>query len=196
MIEVEKSFSLTKEQENNLIKGAEFLGEKRLTDIYYDDLSYALTTKDIWLRKRGRSFELKLPINKLNKERISDQYEELDTDQDILEYFNADSSKVLEDFLLSQNYAPFCTIITTRKKYIKEGFNIDLDVTDFGYINAEIELIVSGKLKIEEATNNIIRFAKKNNIVSDIRIWGKVIEYIRRNNLKHFQALLDSKVIV
>lgn len=195
MIEVEKSFSLTKEQENNLVKGAEFLGEKRLTDIYYDDLFYTLTTKDMWLRKRDRSFELKLPINKPNEERTSDQYEELDNSQDILEYFNVHSNESLEDFLSAKNYAPFCTIITTRKKYVKDGFNIDLDVTDFGYINAEIELMVSDKLKIEKATNNIIRFAENHNIVSDVRIWGKVIEYVRRNNPEHFQALLDAEVI-
>ena len=63
MIEVEKKFILTTEQEKSLIEGADFLGEKKFTDIYYDDEDFSLTKKDLWLRNREGRFELKIPKN-------------------------------------------------------------------------------------------------------------------------------------
>ena len=62
MIEIEKKFILTPEQEQALIKGADFIEEKEFTDIYYDDKILSLTTKDIWLRERAGKFELKVPL--------------------------------------------------------------------------------------------------------------------------------------
>lgn len=194
MFEVEKGFILTKEQEKNLIKNAEFLGEKKFTDIYYDDENYSLTTSDLWFRQRDGKFELKVPMNKSIEERISDQYEELEEDADILKYFGADINKSFEDFLNEKGYKPFCEITTIRKKYKKEGFNIDLDVVDFGYEIAEIELMTDDKSEMDKATQSIIQFAEKHNITKEEE-WGKVIEYVRRNNPKHFQALIDAKVI-
>lgn len=195
MIEVEKKFILTKKQEKRLTEEAKFLGEKKFTDTYYDDLDFSLTIRDIWFRDRDRKFELKLPMNFSIEERISDQYEELENDKDILKYFNADINKTLNDFLTEKEYKPFCKITTIRKKYKKEGFNIDLDSTDFGYTNAEIEYMTDDVSKMEEITKSIIEFAKRHNMVSHGNIWGKVIEYVRRNNPKHFQALIDAKVI-
>lgn len=194
MIEVEKGFILNLEQEENLLMGAEFLGEKKFTDIYYDDKNYSLTTNDLWFRKRNGKFELKIPMNKPIKERVSDQYEELENDKDILKYFRADINKPFENFLHDKGLKPFCEITTTRRKYKKEGFNIDLDVVDFGYKIMEIELMTDDASKMDEATQYIIKFAKKHNITKEEE-WGKVIEYIRRNNPKHFQALIDAKVI-
>lgn len=197
MIEVEKKFTLTKEQEENLIRGAEFLGEKKFTDIYYDDANFSLTKKDLWLRQRDGKFELKIPMNASIEERISDQYRELENDEDILKYFNAGSNTSLEKFLDEKEYKSFCKITTTRKKYKKEEFIIDLDVMDFGYALAEIEYIVEDESRLNEATNAIIQFAKKHNITSNDAIFvrGKVAEYLKRNNQKHLQALLDAKVI-
>jgi len=195
MIEVEKKVILTNEQEKALINGAEFLGEKKFTDIYYDDEGCALTSKDVWLRSRGGRFELKIPMNMYTGNRVLDQYKELESDKDILNYFRADIDKPLADFLIDKEYKPFCEIITTRKKYKKNGFNIDLDSLDFGYTIAEIEYMINDELKMDEATESIIAFAKKHNIDTDAVVRGKVIEYLRINNYKHFQALLDAGVI-
>src|SRR2546421_324668 len=140
MIEVEKKFILTPEQEKSLIEGAEFLGEKQFTDIYYDDTGFSLTIKDVWLRERDGKYELKLPMNESLEKRVSDQYRELDVDSDILAYFEARDISV-KDFLVEKGYIPFCKITTTRKKYKQEDFVIDLDVMDFGYTLAEIEFM-------------------------------------------------------
>lgn len=192
MIEVEKKFILTPEQEDKLIEGAEFLGEKKFTDIYYDDDDFSLTSSDIWFRERDGTYELKLPMNESLEQRASDQYRELDTEKDIQAYFNAHTpiQKILEE----KNYKPFCTITTTRKKYKKEGFGIDVDTMDFGYNLVEIEYMTNDESKVKEATQNIIAFAKKHGIDTSKIVRGKVVEYLDRKNQKHFQALLKAEV--
>jgi len=194
MIEVEKKFILTLEQEKSLIEGAEFLGEKQFTDIYYDDADFSLTTKDIWLRERGGRFELKLPMNELLEKRVSDQYRELDVEDDILAHFGVRGISV-KDFLISKGYRPFCEINTTRKKYRKEGFGIDLDSMDFGYSIGEIEYMTEDESKIKETTQSIIQFAQKHNIDTNAVVRGKVAEFLRVKNPTHFQVLINAKII-
>ena len=194
MIEVEKKFILAPEQEKNLTEGGEFLGEKKFMDKYYDDIYFSLTTKDIWLRERDGKYELKLPLNESIENRISDQYREIDTENDILTHFGVRDISV-KDFLIERGYKPFCEITTTRRKYKKEGFGIDLDVMDFGYIVSEIEYMTDDELKIKEATSRIIDFAKRHGIDTTATVRGKVAEYLRLKSPLHFQALIDAKVI-
>src|SRR6185436_17517121 len=156
MFEVEKKFILTPDQEKALIKGAEFLGEKKFTDIYYDDLNYILTGQDLWLRSRDGKFELKIPMNKKLKERVSDQYKELETDAEILQYFEPGSKSTLAEFMAKNEFNPFCKIVTTRRKYKKDAFGIDLDITDFGFTVAEIELMAKTAADMEKTTNKIL----------------------------------------
>jgi thiamine-triphosphatase len=195
MIEVEKKFILTEKQEKALIEGAEFLGEKKFTDIYYDDENFSLTTNDLWLRARDGRFELKIPMDRLAEKRITDQYRELETDSDILRYFKAEPNEILADFLPKKGYEPFCKLVTTRRKYKKDEFSIDLDSVDFGYTIAEVEYMVKSEEKLKEAEDNIMVFAKKHNIISAGVRYGKLIEYLKRNNPKHFQAIIDAKII-
>ncbi len=195
MFEVEKKFILTKEQEKALTEGAQFLGEKKFTDIYYDDLNYILTGQDLWLRQRDGKFELKIPMNKKLKERVSDQYKELETDGEILEYFQPGAGGTLMEFMAKNEFNPFCTVTTTRRKYKKDGFGIDLDLTDFGYNIAEIELMAESAENMDEATAAIIAFAKKHNIPAVDHVRGKVAEYLRINNPEHLEKLIVLGVI-
>jgi adenylate cyclase class IV len=194
MIEVEKKFILTPEQEKALIDEAEFLGEKQFTDTYYDDSVFSLTTKDIWLRERDGKYELKLPMNESLENRISDQYRELDVEDDILAHFGARGINI-KDFLTQKGYLPFCTITTMRRKYKKEGFGIDLDAMDFGYIVSEIEYMTDDEANIKEATQSIIKFAQQFRINTNAIVRGKVAELLRMKNPAHFQALIDAKII-
>jgi len=195
MFEVEKKFILTPDQEKALIKGAEFLGEKKFTDIYYDDLNYILTGQDLWLRSRDGKFELKIPMNKKLKERVSDQYKELETDAEILQYFEPGSKSTLAEFMAKNEFNPFCKIVTTRRKYKKDGFGIDLDITDFGFTVAEIELMAKTAADMEKTTNKILTFAKKHKIEAAGAPWGKVIEFLRLNKPEHFQKLIVLGII-
>jgi len=190
MIEVEKKFTLTVEDEKRLIDGAEFIGEKIFTDVYYDTADYSLTSNDKWLRSRAGRWELKLPLNEIAAERVGDLYHEIEGELEV--------EKVLgNDF--KNNYAGFCTCRTVRRKYKKNGFGIDIDYVDYGnedfkYGLAEIELMVKDEAEMPEALEKIISFAKENSLeIKYVR--GKVIEYLRRKSPAHFQALINSGVI-
>lgn len=194
MIEIEKKFILTDEQQQLLIEGAEFLGEKIFTDTYFDDISYSLTTKDLWLRERSGRFELKVPMNVSIEERVSDQYKELETEEEIAKQLHLSKNNNFAEALKADGYIPFITITTTRKKYKKDGYNIDMDTVDFGYNIAEIEYMTDDECEIKEATDKIIEYARSHGLSEGI-VRGKVVEYLRRNNPPHFQALIDAKVI-
>ena len=196
MIEIEKKFILTKEKEDALMEGAEFLGEKEFTDIYYDDENFSLTTKDIWFRERAGRFELKISMNnnESTEDRISDRYRELEKEYEILEYFNSQDIS-MNDFLNKNEYLPFCKITTRRKKFKKDGFGIDMDIMDFGYSLVEIEVMVENESEMQKATESIIEFAKEHNIDTSAKILGKVIEYLRVKSPEHLRALIDSGVV-
>jgi thiamine-triphosphatase len=189
MIEVEKKFVITPEQESYLLDGAEFLGEKIFTDSYFDYPDYRMTSSDLWLRKRDDRFELKVPLNDNTKVRVSDQYHELETDEEIASYLKIDlSGGKLEDKIGEIGMAPFCTITTTRKKYKKGEFGIDVDEMDFGYHICEIELMVSGEEEISSAEKRIVDFALSLGLPV-VRVRGKVLEYLRLNNIAHMEAI-------
>ncbi len=195
MIEVEKKFILKSEDIERLIQGAAFISEKTFTDTYYDSADFALTTKDIWLRQRDDRFELKVPLNESNQIRILDQYEEYETESEIRQILKLPESGNFKQDLQNRGYQPFVTLVTTRKKYKKGEFIIDLDVIDFGYSIGEIELMVRDKFEMQSASDKIIAFAKENELALTA-VRGKVVEYLRRNNLKHYQVLVDAGVVL
>lgn len=198
MIEVEKKFLLNKEQEKKLIEGAEFIGEKIFTDIYYDTADFTLTANDKWLRLRAGRWELKLPFNKIAAERVGDLYDEIENEDKIREIFGVPENIEIEEGLRKNGYSTCCTCKTTRRKYKKQGFGIDIDFVDYNddfiYELAEIELMVQDKSEMSEALNKIISFATKNGLeICYVR--GKVIEYFRRKRPEHFMALVKSGVV-
>lgn len=196
MIEVEKKFILNKQDKERLTKDAQFLNERVFTDIYYDTEIFSLTSKDKWLRSREGRFELKLPLHD-GAERLADQYDELEDEQKIKKSLNLPSDGNLADDLAKAGYSPFCTCKTTRRKYKKEPFIIDLDIVDFQdfiYNIGEIELMVKDKSEIEGAIEKIMTFAKEQKLtIAPVR--GKVIEYLKRAKLDHYQALVRAKVV-
>lgn len=196
MIEVEKKFTLSEDDKARVVQDAEFLGEKSFTDTYYDTSDFALTTSDKWLRLRGDRFELKLPMNegKGAGDRRLDQYEELDTDEAILQALNLALDDSLKQTLEVNGYEPFSTFTTTRKKYKKGDFVIDLDEMDFGYSIGEIELMVEDQSEMQKALERILAFAQEHGLsVAPVR--GKVVEYIKRNNPAHYKALEEAGVL-
>lgn len=196
MIEVEKKFLPSEEVVQRLTQGAEFLGEKVLTDIYYDGNNYSLTTQDIWLRRRNGTFELKLPLQEANKTtRTLDKYEELDTEEAIREALDIPVKGSLAEDLEAAGFESFCTIVTTRQEYRIGEFIIDLNHMDFGYSIGEIEMLVSTQGEMEAAEGKILAFARKHGIDTSAPVRGKVIEWLFRNNPKHYKALIDAGVV-
>jgi len=154
MIEVEKKFIPTAENLEILLIDAEFLGEVTNHDIYYDypDLRF-LKKGDIVLRTRNGNFELKIRKAQGVNTEIEDKVE-------IEKYFHVtDLEKFIDENLISA-----IEYRTVRKKYKKEGFNIDIDETDFGYQVGEIELMVEYEEDVKNAEEKIEEFALKNNL--------------------------------
>jgi adenylate cyclase class IV len=196
MIEVEKKFILEGEDEKRLIDKAEFIGEKVFTDIYYDTNDFSLTIKDKWLRSREGRFELKLTLHQ-GGERKAGQYEEIENEEKIRNILNIPVEKDMEDDLEKNGYLKFCICKTTRKKYKKEFFNIDIDFVnfeDFNYELAEIELMIENKSDIDGAIEKIINFAKEKGLKTSL-VRGKVIEYLKRKKPEHYQALVNSGTV-
>ena len=196
MIEVEKKFLLTDADIEKLTRNAQFLNERSLTDVYYDNDTFTLTGSDKWLRSRNDKFELKLPLYD-GPERLADQYDEIEEEEKIKELLEISSEGILKDALNKKGYYPFCSCKTIRKKYKKETFIIDLDKVDFGdfvYNLGEIELMVKSKSEISNAIQKIISFAKENNLtIAPVR--GKIIEYIKRTKPDQYEVLIKNGVV-
>ncbi|MDD5043145.1 MAG: CYTH domain-containing protein [Patescibacteria group bacterium] len=197
MIEIEKKFILSEEDEKRLLEGAEFLGEKILDDAYFDTPDYFLTTRDIWLRSRNGRWELKLPLGKRDSQKSIDKYREIETEGAIREALGLETRESLGEGLAALGYAPFCECRTIRRKYKNGDFTIDLNsvqFADFIYTIAEIELLVGEESAAAAATEKIIRFAAEKKLkIAEVR--GKVLEYLWRKKPEHYAALVKAGII-
>jgi predicted adenylyl cyclase CyaB len=193
MIEVEKKFSLKEGNEEKLIANAEFLGEKEMTDVYYDDFQYSLAKKDTWLRLRDGRFELKVSMHEVGEKPVTHQYREIEDDALVATHLKLDPTIPLVDALHEAGYVPFCRLVTTRRKYKKDGFSIDIDSVDFGYQAAEVELMVEDASQMNDASDRIVAYARSLGLTGG-KTNGKVKEYLRRNDQIHFQMLVDAGV--
>jgi thiamine-triphosphatase len=196
MIEVEKKFLLASADLEKLIFQSQFISQKSLTDVYYDTIGFSLTTKDIWLRSRNDRFELKIPAGN-QTERLIDQYRELEDEAEIFDYLKLSPRASLQESLNLAGYFPFCNLKTVRSKYKIEDFTIDVDQTeagDFKYSLVEIELMVSTESKTAHALDKIKRFSAKHNL-SDGRVRGKVIEFLKQQRPEHYTALVKAGVV-
>ena len=197
MFEVEQKFILSEEDIERLVDGAEFLGEKTFTDTYFDTAEFALTKNDMWLRKRGEEFELKIPMREVTESRTN-QYQEIEGEDKIREVFSIAPFKSFVEDIAALGHDAFCVCTTTRKKYQKEGFVIDLDLVeygDFSYALGEIELLVEQKAQMAEAVGMIEKFAEKNGL-KNLPVRGKVIEYLKRKKPEHYRALVAVGVVI
>jgi len=196
MIEIEKKFVIDGNKKSQLISGAKFLYKKVFTDTYYDTSNFSLTTKDMWLRARDNNFELKIPVSTSDKGFIN-QYKELSSESEIKGYLNLRGSNSLGKILADNKYNPFCTLTTTRGRYKKGVFIIDIDTVtadNFNYSIAEVELMVKKERDIEKGLKQIAEFMTQNDI-SEFSIRGKVLEYLWQKIPNHYNALLLAGVI-
>jgi adenylate cyclase class IV len=196
MFEVEKKFILSQGEIERLIEGAEFLGERVYTDIYYDNEKLSLSTNDMYLRSRNGKFDLKIPKHTDGGE-MNQRYQEVEEEENLRQIFGVvKQGSFLED-ILEFGYASFCELKTTRRKFKKEGFVIDLDLVeaqDFGVSIVEIERMVETEAEMPKALLAIENFAKRNGLKSR-SVNGKVRAYLKIKKPAHFQAMVDAGVI-
>jgi adenylate cyclase class IV len=178
------------------LKGAKFISKKVNEDVYYDNDVYALTSNDIWLRKRNGKFELKMPVENGSRGAIS-RYRKITDEGVIKKILKLDSNKGLEVALNEAGYKPSASFKTTRRRYQKGEFTIDIDEANFGdqiYRICEIELKVKTPAEVKSAEERIVNFAYKHGL-KIIPVRGKIIEYLRRKNFEHYAVLIASKVV-
>jgi adenylate cyclase class IV len=200
VIEVEKKFLLSPEDEARLIDRAKLIGEKAIKDTYYDTSDYDLTLANMWLRQRGNEFELKVPLS-VSDDRTIDQYREVTDRTEICQVLGlpADGSDVAT-VLENSDYEPFMSPNTTRRTYRKEGFTIDLDTvtyegSSFRYAIAEIERLVEDEADVPAAVDEILAFARQHGLETDQFILGKVGAYIKSERPSHYEALVAVGVL-
>lgn len=153
MIEVEQKFRPTEGELAALLKDAQFVKEVVNHDVYYDWPDYRLYKNYVYFRNRNGEFELKS-----DDDEVAGVSEEVENDEDIKKFFN--TIKPLPEFI-KENLIPVIEWNTTRKKYMKNEFTIDIDSLDFGYECVEIELLVQDFLQVEPAKQKIFELAKQ-----------------------------------
>jgi thiamine-triphosphatase len=196
MIEVEIKFSLLHGNEQRAIEGAELIGTKINSDVYYDNKEFTLTLKDWWLRKRNANFELKLPPNRdlRNIDNQARRYEELTEEPDIINalgFSGADITTLLTD----NNYKSFADLVTTRTSYKHGQYRIDIDHTNFNYSIGELELLVEDVKEVKAAEKKLIQFLAERDISYSKNDFGKVAYYLQKNSSEHFDKLVEAGVI-
>jgi predicted adenylyl cyclase CyaB len=177
--EVEAKFICSKTDMKLFSSKFTFENEKKFTDIYFDTKDYFLTKQDFWLRKRDDFFELKKRIGASELRKVT-SYEEITKNKEIENHLNQifQKEKTLDEYL--QEFEPFASIETIRKKYKFNEFTIDVDSTNFGSNFGEIELIVQDENEIEKAKAKIEEFFREYQLKRDKL--GKVAKYILENN--------------
>jgi hypothetical protein len=134
----------------------------KFTDSYFDTANYELTSRDIWLRKRNDTFEMKWPRVEVSQslsveELLVDYYDEstdLKTIREVLRDKTGinisppvvPSSESVTHWLHSNSLSEFAHIQTSRQRFIVEitptrtgralKFNVDLDKVLFLESNA------------------------------------------------------------
>ncbi len=180
MIEVEKKFQPTPEQLAKLIDGAEFLREKKNTDVYYDYPDYSLIKKDVRFRNRNGNFELKIGQGNGVAQEIEDP-------EEIKKYFG--TTMDLKEFV-DKNLVIFMEYGAKRMKYKKGNFTIDVDEMTYGYNITEVELMVDRQEQIEEASSKILELVKSCGIeIKDIP--SKRVMYLKTTKPDLYKQLED-----
>lgn len=196
MIEVEKKFILSENDIARLVDGAEFLSDHVFTDIYYDTEELALGKNDMWLRNRNGNFDLKIPKH-IGDGTMSQQYQEIEGEEKIRQVFDLFKKGDFLQDISEYGYVELCNLKTTRKKYKKENFIIDLDIVeaeDFNYTIGEIELMVEKETEMSSAIKAIEEFADGKGLENK-SVNGKVREYLKRKKPEKYQALVDAGVM-
>jgi len=186
MIEVEKKFAASELDIERITKDAEFIGDTVNKDTYYDREGFPLVKNNMFLRKRNGKFELKLYVAEEGS--TVDKYLELEYDEAIKTKLNIGADKNISEYLAENEYFPFGSWETKRRRFKKDGFTIDIDSVDFGHNVVEIELMVEEGGDTQQAARRILNFANSMDLKKDIQE-GKAMVFIKRMNPTAYEEI-------
>lgn len=199
MIEIEKKFLLTADEQRALLDGANAHGEKLVEDSYFDTDDYQLTSKNFWFRERDGVYELKAPLQSTSQTNATNRYDEITDIEGISQKLNLPLGDDFPAIIAAAGIKKFVTCYTVRNSYEKAGFHIDVDKATylgsaFEYAVAEIELLIDDESQADDAESRIITFAKQFDLTTDQKIIGKIGAYLKVEKPEHYQLLINAGV--
>lgn len=195
MIEIERQFLLEPGHRDALLRDANFMATKIIKDVYYDTPDFALTRRDLWLRKRNDVFELKAPA--VTGDDRAEQYLEIMDTSLMLRYMHLEDAGDFATTLAQHNIQPFCACNIEREEYVLEGITLDFDITEFAdgfqYSLGEAEIVVKDKSETEEAVQRLEEFMQRHGL--ETRAEDKLVAYLRAQRQEHFDILREAGVL-
>lgn len=191
MIEVEKKFILSEGDKEKLLEGADFVGEVKLEDAYYDKPDFSLIKSDRYLRNRNGRFELKLPVSSEMSDVRMDTYQELEDDEEIKEALGLGGGSI-EIELDKAGYSPVAEYSSVRRKYKRGEYTIDIDEVSYGYSILEIEVMVNELEGVDAGGKKILDLVESLGLDVDLTkdIRGKLLEYLFREKPDTYEDIV------
>jgi len=163
--------------------GARKVAEKTLSDLYLDTQDMTLMRQDVWLRKRGRDWELKIPVGvgRDNSGGMT-EYKEVEgkeeVEREVAKFTGVGLSNMVELVKLG----------TVRECWSLEEFSIVIDKMDEdGWTVGEVELLVKNNEDLEMARKKV------QDVVTllgfTVQKYGKVERCIRAQNVEAAKIL-------
>uniref|UniRef100_A0A3B5LAB0 Thiamine triphosphatase n=1 Tax=Xiphophorus couchianus TaxID=32473 RepID=A0A3B5LAB0_9TELE len=217
-VEVEQKFLFDSDTLKAIEDIGDCVGQKRFHDQYFDTPDFQLTLRDVWLRRRKQSWELKCPIDPVKgaaetgrEQSLCTRYKEItnlpeiyqrvkEVIKDAREDCDADVPPSDEDdsWLSKLKLCCFAEFTTTRRSFTlkgEDGVKIDLDQADFGYHVGEIEVLVPEGGDIQSAQEKIRHTAQRLGLNQERRVEGKMTVYLKRYRPEQYAILLSAHVL-
>ncbi|KAM4718924.1 thiamine-triphosphatase [Anableps anableps] len=217
-VEVEQKFLFNSDTLKVIEDIGVCVGQKQFHDQYFDTPDFQLTLRDMWLRRRKQSWELKCPIDSVSgtgkpggEQSLCTRYKEItnlpeisqrvkEVIKDVREDCETETTPSDEDdsWLSKLNLCCFAEFTTTRRSFAlkgEEGVQIDLDQADFGYHVGEIEVLVPEGGDIQAAQEKIRHTAQKLGLKEERRVEGKMTVYLKRYRPEQYAKLLSAHVL-
>ncbi|XP_044143895.1 thiamine-triphosphatase isoform X1 [Bufo gargarizans] len=205
LIEVERKFVPGPDVEIKLCAlGAKLLEEITFRDSYYDGPDLRLTLNDMWLRRRGDSWELKHPPQRGAKglKGASTQYMELTSEDDIIRRVSEELGVPCPPNIESFGLNEFASFVTRRRRFLlplaensDSKVVVDLDEADFGFTVGEVEVLVKTQEEVENAFKKVEEICRLLGVFRETPVQGKVSTFLQMNRADLYRQLLEAHVL-
>jgi len=184
--EIELKFIVPRNYSSILMEnGASLISEKMLEDVYFDTSDFQLLKKDVWLRKRGDDYELKIaPPNEAHFKESTGMthYQEVNGVKNV----TFELSKIIKPNI--EDLDVLVNVSAKRQNWELEDFKIVIDtIVNDGWMVGEVELMAGANDNINIIKKRIEDLTKKLNF--EPQPHGKVRHCLKTQNAKAYNIL-------
>jgi len=151
-VEVEQKFTVPDNYKTMLESaGAHLVSEKTLSDTYMDTEDLILLRRDVWLRRRGALWELKVPAGKDQRNTCGmTQYSEVtgrkEVEREVIKFTEIEMDKMME----------MVKVVAVRESWVMGEFNVVIDRLDNdNWSVGEVEILVKSQTEVEKARRKV-----------------------------------------